>query len=344
MEYNENLIESIVKQVILEYGGVSNEIIDLSYYIFNEILRQHREYGRGVVPHLEYNGGWVYYKQFNLNFSQNKELCNIVNEINVTLFFYDSTKISYEEFDSFLKENHLIKLSFNPELKRIRLSFAWSNNDSIEGDARYDIQSSINHEVKHAYQSFKKGNVSNGISPQYLKATKEMENGFGVDESAIKRYVTYVIPYVYYKLDKEEIDAWVQEMYIQATTDIKKTKIYKSLISTLESYNVLKKLYLSNDDDFEKNIHDYIDKSIRRIDNPRSYFKVCDANVSYLKRKMRRVIGRWYEDTMQTNGSFKQYTSNEIPMGTPFIQTNSKNTKYSRLANLFNKYFSRKKR
>jgi hypothetical protein len=59
---------------------------------------------------------------------------------------------------------------------------------------------------------------------------------------------------------------------------------------------------------------------------------------------MRRVIGRWYEDTMQTNGSFKQYTSNEIPMGTPFIQTNSKNTKYSRLANLFNKYFSRKKR
>ena len=39
-----SLIESIVNEVILEYGGVSNDIMQISMTIFNLIYEHHREH------------------------------------------------------------------------------------------------------------------------------------------------------------------------------------------------------------------------------------------------------------------------------------------------------------
>ena len=59
-----NLIESIVKEVILEYGGVSNDIMQISMTIFNLIYEHHREY-RGQM--FQIGGKKIYGKTFNLD-------------------------------------------------------------------------------------------------------------------------------------------------------------------------------------------------------------------------------------------------------------------------------------
>ena len=347
MKISEQLIENVVRDVILEYGGVSDDIMHLSYVIFNEILNQQSNYASNCISDLNFKGTNIFYKEFNLEFNKKSEIAYVANEVKVQVFIYNDQIVSYDEIYGFLNENHLIKLSFAPYKRIIKLTLVLPNSGNIGSDIRYDSLSSINHEVKHAYQYAKYNNSNNpNVQQAYTKALKEL-GSFGDDESPLKQLVTYYIPWIYYKLDKEEIDAWMQEMYIQATDDIRNTKTYKSLIDVIEKYNQLKSWYTSNEFYYtSQNIKEYIDKSIRRLDTPRNYFKVCDRNVLYLKRKMRRVIGRWDEEMMNNHGSFKQYSQNEIPMGSPFIQNrrNIKNKKYSMLRNLFNKFFNRKNR
>ena len=59
-----SLIESIVKEVILEYGGVSNDIMQMSMTIFNLIYEHHREY-RGQT--FQIGDKKIYGKTFNLD-------------------------------------------------------------------------------------------------------------------------------------------------------------------------------------------------------------------------------------------------------------------------------------
>jgi hypothetical protein len=86
------------------------------------------------------------------------------------------------------------------------------------------------------------------------------------------------------------------------------------LSDTINDYKFLKQAYA-----YAK---EYIDASIRRIDEPKNYFKLCDANISYLIKKMRRVIGRWNEENGTARGSFKKYLSKEIPQGDIFVKRN----------------------
>jgi hypothetical protein len=214
-------------------------------------------------------------------------------------------------------------------------------DNRIVDKIRNDMLSTINHEVKHAYQGSRNSNDT--ITQQYINATKELEKGFGWNKEAsspLKKIIDYDVPWIYYKLDRPEIDAWMQEMYIQAqeTSDIKQTKTYEMLTSILSDYNKLKDYYTSSDSYYtNQNIKQYIDNSIRRIDEPRNFFKVCDRNVDYLTIKMRRVIGRWYEEQGTYSGSFKNYASNEIPQGSPF-----KNRRSWR--DMFKNFFNRKKK
>ena len=141
----------------------------------------------------------------------------------------------------------------------------------------------------------------------------------------MKQIVDYTIPWIYYRLDRDEIDAWVQEMYIESQyeNDIRDTKTYKNLSDTIKAYKLLKQVYASKDDYYTKNnTKEYIDASIRRIDEPKNYFKLCDANISYLIKKMRRVIGRWNEENGTARGSFKKYSSKEIPQDDIFVKRN----------------------
>lgn len=329
MAYVDNrLIETVVKDIILEYGGISDDIAAKAHLIFNEICEQHREHQREASSIL-YNNHTLYKKEFNLYIDDNQELLSIANSIYVTLYFYDPRFENYNEIHSFLNDNHLIKLFYSPHLKLIFLTFVWPSNDKFEPTVKNSILANINHEVKHAFQSSKRKSGI-GVSTQYMNAANERSKPFGFNREAdtpLKRIVDYVVPWIYYQLDRDEIDAWMQELYIEAhgTGDIKNTKTYKRLLDAINDYNYIKKIYSTNEDFYTKqNAREYITKSISRIDEPNSYFRLCDRNLMYLKTKLRRVIGRWYEEQGISNGAFKNYSSNEIQQSSPFLPQNKK--------------------
>ena len=346
-KYNDKLIESVVKQVINEYGGVSDVIMDMSSIIFNEICNQHRMYSREVNRQLPpFEEHYVCEKIFQLDLSNMGQYKNIVDYVSVRLLFYDPQDESFKQLKDYMAENGLLKLCFQPRLKRIVLSFAWPTNDVMDSSAESYIMSSINHEVKHAYQYYKSNNST--VSLQYIKATMEQERPIGYYKEAdtpLKQLADYYVPNVYYKLDKGEIDAWMQEMYIEAkhTNDIYSTNTYKHLLTTIKRYDELKQWYNSDWDYFKKQ-KEYIDTVINRIDTPSNYFKVCDTNMSYLKRKMRRVIGRWNEENGNARGTFKQYASNEIPQSNMFVNKPYNKKKQSAIRRILNNFLKKRKK
>jgi len=317
-----NLIESIVKEVILEYGGVSNDIMKISMTIFNLIYEHHREY-RGQT--FQIGDKKIYSKTFNLDIN-NIQTLSFLNGITVNLYYYNPQNETFDDVMDFISSNGYLKNNFAPSNRVITFSFVWAMTDVIPHKEKNYIVSTINHEIKHAYQSYKRGGTN--ITPQYSKAQSEMNKKFGFNPSAntpMKQIVDFTIPWIYYRLDRDEIDAWVQEMYMESQyeNDIRDTKTYKMLSGTIKDYKLLKRVYVSKDDYYTKdNTKEYIDASIRRIDEPKNYFKLCDANISYLIKKMRRVIGRWNEENGTARGSFKKYSSKEIPQGDIFVKRN----------------------
>ena len=353
MKMNDKLIESVVKKVILEYGGVSNEIMNISYDIFNAIMEQHRQYRRVPIDDnaLQFNGHTLYCKEFDLEFNVSNPIWKVCRGVSVRLFFYEPNTENYDMLENFMNKNKLYHMAFNDKTKVIKLSIAWSSDDKMDDYAKYEIISSINHEVKHAYQSSKKNGL--GMPDEYFTAKDELNKKFGWNEEAdtpSKQLVDYYVPWCYYKLNKAEVDAWLQELYISAnkTKDIKTSSMYRTLVNTINDYKRLKEWYCTSETEpyyKEQNLKQYIENSIRRITEPRKYFELCDRNVGYLERKMRRVIGRWYEEQGITNGSFKKYANGEIKQSTPLMQAHirSKN-RNSTIRNIISDFFNRKKR
>lgn len=321
----DKLIENVVKQIIKEYGGVSDTISEISSNIFYAILNQHRMYFRHVAPLPRYNGKPILCKTFNLDCSFSKTLEKMCHKLTVNLFFYDPDEVSYEDFEQFLLTHKAIKLWFSSSSKTITLTFPWPYNDKVDNVARREIEASINHELKHAYQTMFGRKSPNDT---YFRATTEMSH-FDNDNGLppVKWLINYYVPMVYYNLTRSEIDAWMQELYAESQfeEDIKKCPTYKRLISAIDEYKSLKEWYLTKDGYYTaQNIKDYIDKTITKITTPREYFKVCDKNIIYLKSKLRRVIGRWHEEMGNYNGSFKNYVNGEIGQETPFTPTRQK--------------------
>ena len=319
----DKLIEQVVREVINEYGGVSDTIMEMSTYIFNEICRQQSNCRAMLLPNEgQFDGEQIYFKRFWLEYGG--ELIDIANEIVVDLYLYDPNTVSYGDFCEYIRGIGKMALSFSPKFKRIRLTFAWPKDGNIGSIERYDMMSSINHEVKHAYQSAKRGG-ENFITQQYANANVEKAKPLGYYKDAdtpLKRLVDYTIPWIYYKLDRDEVDAWLQELYIEGcqSDDITKTKTYLMLKDVISDYTTIKNWYSTDDAYFTKQgTKAYIDKAIRRIDEPTAYFKLCDSNLSYLLKKMKRVIGRWYEERDMASGSFRHYAHNEVPQKSPFI-------------------------
>jgi hypothetical protein len=249
---------------------VSNDIMQISMTIFNLIYEHHREY-RGQT--FQIGDKKIYGKTFNLDIN-NIQTLSFLNGITVSLYYYNPQNETFDDVMDFISSNGYLENNFSPRNRVITFSFVWAMTDVIPHREKNYIVSTINHEVKHAYQSYKRGGTN--ITPQYSKAQNEMRNKFGFNSAAntpMKQIVDYTIPWIYYRLDRDEIDAWVQEMYMEAQyeNDIRDTKTYKMLSDTIKDYKSLKRVYASKDDYYAKdNTKEYIDASIRRIDEPKN--------------------------------------------------------------------------
>ena len=114
-----SLIESIVKEVILEYGGVSNDIMQISMTIFNLIYEHHREH-RGQT--LQIGGEKIYGKTFDLDIS-NIQALSFLNRITVSLYYYNPQHETFDDVMDFISSNGYLKNNFTPSNRVIRFSF-----------------------------------------------------------------------------------------------------------------------------------------------------------------------------------------------------------------------------
>lgn len=303
------LIENIVRQVLLEYGGVHDDIIQWGNDLYEQILENSNGYARRIASFMpSYNDRPVYYKMFQLH----PRIDGVVIHVKVVLFLIFPNE-DKNNFQDFLLDHDVLDNYYTHGKNCGELSFVWPADNNVDTAMKGEIIGTINHEFKHAFQSQK--TKKQGVSRQYQRAQAEINKGsFG--DTNIQQIVNYEVPWIYYRLDRDEIDAWIQEMYAEAKVkqiDIRDSRRYKKLQDTVRDYNLIR--YFLKNYPQEK---EAILKSISRIDEPQRFFAYCDKRIAYLQQKMKRIVGRWQEEHGQATGSFKQYASNEIKPTSPF--------------------------
>lgn len=300
--------------------GVSDEIKDISDMIFEYILAHHREYGWKVCKETTGDAEGkndIYTKVFSLDYDfLGKDIYIIIQ-----LFQYNPQDDFKEKYDYIAYGASSFKNCYKPSTKTIIFSFLWPITDRFTPQMESDIKGTINHEVKHMFQYIKKNTST--IDKQYLLASDNFDACYqssDTDKDPAKWLILYYIPRVYYRFDKEEVAAWLQELYIEANgvDHIKDTKTAKKIQETIEYYQFLLKIYNSKKQSYDGRYRDFLISKIKELTgcNPEQYFKVCKKGLDHFLKQSRKVYQRWSNETGKSvtgnDGSFKKYKEKEI--------------------------------
>ena len=330
------LFENAVNKILLEYGGVSDEIIEMADEIFNLILSQHRNYSwkESDLDNCGYKKSFI----LNLNGTKSNQL---VKEVNVKLFAFDPRKISYAKIYQDLLENGFINIAYSPSAKRIILRIPWPITDQFTDDEKISIISSINHELKHALQDNKRGHTS--ITNAYTNSLRYQMNDNDKNNVWLMKYY---IKKCYYLFDIDEIDARLQETYIELNNkgNLNNCEVYQEIKNAKKWYKYLFKIfypktkfedeYYSKDrESFQSILTEVLGEGI----TAKQFFIYCQKGIKRYDEHLRRILGRYNIENNISNGSFKQYSNSEIPMGNIFQIKKETPTLWKKLSNLLNK-------
>ena len=314
-----NLIENVVRKVILEYSGVSDEIMDISQEILSLIFKTEK-YCDWKMSSITGD----YYKRFSLPIKGTKT-SSIVNDVLIKLFYYNPKNMDFNMAKEVYTETGDMNLSFSPSREAIKLYIPFPGNGVMDNDGVNYLISSINHEVKHAYQHRMRGGTT--IPLAYSKSVTPMAND---DEKNLKLYVMRQdIKNLYYVFDKDEIDARLQEVYLELVNnggDLNKCRTYNRMLREKKRYEWLKYEVLFPKDSFDvkyyKNERKVFKKELENMlgneITPKQFFYHCESGIKRFNEHVRRIIGRYKREYETSNGSFKEYSKNEIPQSGVF--------------------------
>ena len=327
------LIESVVNKVILEYCGVSDEIMDISSKILQLIFEQEKwERWKQSETYLYPNGQYGYTKSFYLDTQEGLGINNIVNNVFIKFYGYNSNKHSFAEMKEYLNEKGLLSIGYSPSKEMIIIKIPFPYKGSLDDFGRQYLLTSINHECKHALQSVRRGGTN--ISQAYQNATK-WDNNFGKSDEASIYLMKVYIKRCYYMFDLDEVDARLQEIYLELSEngDLTKCNTYNDMQNALKSYKWLYTLMYDEDkfyakfyEDERKIFQQILTDMLGEGVTTKQFFAYCAKGVRRYKEHLRRVVGRWQEENDKYNGSFKQYASNEIPQEYAFKLNQIKRT------------------
>lgn len=315
-----SLIENVVRKVILEYSGVSDEIMDISQEILSLIFQEEKNHDWKMS---QVTGD--YYKRFSLPI-EGTEISKIVNEVLIRLFYYNPKQMNFEMAKEVYTETGDLKLAFSPMRNGIKIYIPFPGDGQMDEQGVQCLLSYINHEVKHAYQSRKRGGTI--INNAYINSVKPMPD---IDEkNLVIRIMRGDIRNLYYMFDKDEIDARLQEIYIQLMNnggDLSKCNSYKKMAHQEKRYNWLKnELLFPPKDSFEmkyyKKEREVFKMELERMlgdeITPGEFFYHCESGIKRFREHVRRIIGRYRNEYGTPSGSFANYTKNEIPQSGMF--------------------------
>lgn len=319
MERN-RLIENIVRQVILEYSGVSDEIMDISQEILSLIFQEEKNHDWKMS---QVTGD--YYKRFSLPI-EGTEISKIVNEVLIKLFYYNPKQMNFEMAKEVYAETGDLKLAFSPARNGIKLYIPFPEDGQMDKQGVQYLLSCINHEVKHAYQSRKRGGTI--INNAYMNSVKPMPD---IDEkNLVIRVMRNDIRNLYYVFDKDEIDARLQEIYIQLMDNggnLSKCDSYERMEHQEKRYNWLKNELLfppkdSFDMKYYKKEREMFKMELERMlgdeITEKEFFQHCESGIRRFREHLRRIVGRYRNEHETNSGSFKDYAKNEVPQSDIF--------------------------
>lgn len=321
---NERMIKETTKKVLQEYLGVSDYIMEVSEEIFSMIISQAAN--KQWIPTDNFtntDGSNAYVKWMYLDIDDT-QVSNVVEDVYVKLYGFDINKYTFKEYTSFLNNKGLVDLAYSPSSKMIKLIMAFPLNGQLDSYGKNYIISSLNHEVKHAFQSVKRGGTR--ISDAYTKSLKD--TNFDTDESASFKLMRHYIKNCYYVLNSDEIDARLQQLYIELCQNDGKlalSKSYKRIITAIENYRWLltilnpknsfdEKYYKKERSMFQQILNDELGEDI----TIRMFVRHCVKGIKRFNEHFKKVIARYREENGIFNGSFRQYANGEIPQGEIF--------------------------
>ena len=334
---NNLLIENTVRRVLLEYLGVSDEILEMSEEIFNMIMQQHNN-----TPWREGMAGKS--QRFDLDLSGSKA-SSLISRVAVRLYPYDSEHNTFKESVDKLKELDLLSVAYSPAQNMVKLFIPWPYDDYLGTQGRHFLLTGINHEVKHALQNAKMGGTR--ISDYYMNSVKpvSLEN----DDEPLLKLMKLYIRNSYYMFDIGEVDARLQEIYIELKEnhgELEECKSYHMFVNSIKGYNLLKRIVYPRNS-FDKRYYAEARAQLPQlmVDMLGSgmtvgkFFRYCDNGLRRYNEHLRRVVARYREDNyVKGSGSFGNYARGEVPMQYGF--QNPKNGRrgiFSKIKNYFNK-------
>ena len=292
MKVDNKLVESVVREVILEYGGVSDEILNLANKIFSEITSDYNSYiydWRSVDYYMGLDGCDLV-KRMPLQFDDNE----YVDEVNIRLFGYYSRKTNFNEALNYLKSKGLAGVSYSYSRKMVKLFIPYPIDGNLSDDVKTWLISSLNHEIKHGLQFVKQSQALGKKGRQYAfdknydaSVSDTNQSEFGDDTGTaewIKR--------CYYTLCYDEIDARLQSLYLEYSKygDLNKCESYKDISYATQMYQMLLMAMIKPE------LGQRLDYLVRKIFNNRlnakSFLKLCQRGVNRFNEHMRRIVGR----------------------------------------------------
>lgn len=314
----DKLIENIIRKVILEYSGVSDEILDISNEILSMLFNQNRDF-----EWKRSSNTGEYFKRFTLNL-EGTNTGRLVDEVLVKLFPYDSKIMSFHQAKEIYSDKGYLTLAFSPGYNRIKLFIPWPYDGNMDKQGVDYILSSINHEVKHAYQSNKRGGTK--ISDMYTNSLKPVSTKEGDRPSY--NLMKYYVKSLFYNFDKDEIDSHLQELYIQLGNNdgnLDNCDVYNRFKQSVGEYNYLNNI-LNPRTSFDRKfyskdralIQNVLDEMLGGGITINRFMAYCKHGIERFREHSRRIIGRYRREHPNDTGSFKNYANREIPQSGAF--------------------------
>ena len=287
------LIENVVRQVILEYSGVSDEILNLANKIYSEMTSDNNSYmydWRSVNYYMG-DDGCDLVKRMPLYFDDN----DYVNEVEIKLFGYYSRKTNFNEALNYLKFKGLAGVSYSYSKKMIKLFIPYPTDGKLTDDIKTWIISSLNHEIKHGLQFVKQSNFLNKKGKQYTFDPNYEVSVSNTDESEFGDYTGIVewIKRFYYIFCYDEIDARLQSLYVEYSKygDLNKCESYKDVSCVSQLYQIVL-TRIKNDLEFKQTFDYFVRKIFNNRLNAKSFLKLCQRGSDRFYEHVRRIVGR----------------------------------------------------
>lgn len=315
---NDNRLNEIIKSVILEYSGVSDDVLSISKRIRDKALEflNGNEYDSIVKWKEEcldfginqmFPGGDInqmpltdvdinkYRKSFWV--SGIEDLEHMISHVNIHAYGYNMLDVERENYvvgflTSHIQSNGKYYGYYNPKGRYIVLTIPCGidpRNGSVHiGSTSLSF---INHEVKHAYQHYKGGcgltrdeiyNISNTHGD--VESESKVIDKLGLSIDSIK--------YAYYMFSLGELDAFLQQIYLELTEKgcmLEQSWSYLNVKSARDIYSRIYEFYTTRKYSYAIR---FIFKKIYGADVLDRYISHCQKGIKYFDEHLRRIIGR----------------------------------------------------